>query len=73
MKKNRGSTDKIVRMVLAIAIGYFAYSADIDSNVLQYILFAVAAIILVTLFISFCPLYTLFGVNTCDKTCEVNK
>ncbi|MBP8791846.1 MAG: DUF2892 domain-containing protein [Lutibacter sp.] len=73
MKKNIGSTDKIVRMVLAIAIGYFAYSADIDSNVLQYILFAVAAIILVTLFISFCPLYTLFGVNTCDKTCEVNK
>ena len=50
MKKNIGSTDKIVRMVLAIAIGYFAYSADIDSNVLQYILFAVAAIILVTLF-----------------------
>ncbi len=73
MKKNIGSTDKIVRMVLAIAIGYFAYSADIDSNVLQYILFAVAAIILVTLFISFCLLYTLFGVNTCDKTCEVNK
>ena len=73
MKKNAGSNDRIIRLVLAIAIGYFAYSADLDSNVLQYILYGIAVIMLVTPITSFCPLYTLFGINTCDKTCDTNK
>lgn len=60
-------------MVLAIGIGYFAYSANLESNILQYVLFTVSAILALTTIFSFCPPYMLFGINTCDKTCEVNK
>lgn len=70
MKRNIGSTDKIVRIVLAIAIGYFAYSTDFESNWIQYILLTVAGIMLVTPIIGFCPLYKLFGKNTYDETCN---
>ncbi|WP_372744751.1 DUF2892 domain-containing protein [Lutibacter sp.] len=71
MKKNVGSTDKIVRIILAIAIGHFANSTVFESNWIQYLLFTIAGIMLVTPIISFCPLYTLFGINTCDETCNV--
>ncbi|MBI9040008.1 DUF2892 domain-containing protein [Lutibacter sp.] len=66
MKKNVGSTDKIVRMVLAIAIGYFAYSTVFETSWIQYVLYVIAGIMLVTPITGFCPLYTLFGVNTCE-------
>jgi hypothetical protein len=66
MKKNVGSTDKIIRMVLAIAIGYFAYSTTFEINWIQYVLYVIAAIMLVTPITGYCPLYTLFGINTCE-------
>ena len=65
MKKNVGSTDKIIRIVFAVAIGYFAYSTTFDSNWIQYVLYIIAGIMLVTPITGFCPLYTIFGVNTC--------
>lgn len=66
MRKNLGSTDKIVRMVLGIAIGYFAYSTTIETNWIQYLLYVISGIMLLTSIVSFCPLYTVFGANTCD-------
>ena len=65
MKKNVGSTDKIIRMVLAIAIGYFAYSTTFETNWIQYVLYIISAVMLVTPITGYCPLYTLFGINTC--------
>ena len=38
MKKNIGSTDKIVRIVLTIAIGYFAYSTEFETGWIPFIL-----------------------------------
>jgi hypothetical protein len=65
MKKNIGSTDKIVRVVLAIGISYFAYSAVIDQDWVRAVLFIIAAILFLTTALSICPLYKLFGINTC--------
>ena len=65
MQKNIGSTDKIVRVVLAIAISYFAYSAVIDQDWVRTMLFIIAAILFLTTALSICPLYKLFGINTC--------
>ncbi|WP_396600348.1 DUF2892 domain-containing protein [Algibacter sp. R77976] len=64
MKKNMGSLDKGIRIVAAIAIALLYYF-NVISGTLAYILMAAAIIFLVTSFINFCPLYTIFGINTC--------
>ncbi|MDB0040923.1 DUF2892 domain-containing protein [Algibacter sp.] len=64
MKKNMGTLDKGIRFVIAIAIALLYYF-NIITGTLAYILMAVAIIFLLTSFINFCPLYTLFGINTC--------
>jgi len=66
MKKNMGTLDKGVRVILALAIALLYYFNIIDGT-LAYILMAFAIIFLVTSFISFCPLYLPFGINT-NKT-----
>ena len=68
MKKNMGGTDRIVRIILALVVGILYYQKIIDGT-LAYVLFALAAVFVVTSFISFCPLYSLFGLKTC-KTKE---
>lgn len=66
MKANTGSTDRIIRIVLAIIIGYYAYSTSFETAWLQIVLYVVASILLVTAFLKFCPLYKIFGINTCE-------
>jgi len=64
MKKNMGTTDKAIRIVLAISIALLYYF-DVIEGVLAYVLMAFAIIFLLTSFISFCPLYKPFGISTC--------
>jgi hypothetical protein len=64
MKKNMGNLDKGVRVVLALAIALLYYFNVIEGS-LAYVLMAFAIIFLLTSFVSFCPLYTVLGVNTC--------
>ncbi|WP_105474371.1 YgaP family membrane protein [Jejuia pallidilutea] len=64
MKKNMGTLDKSIRIIIAIAIALLYYF-NVISGTLAYVLMAVAIIFLLTSFISFCPLYTLLGINTC--------
>ena len=64
MKKNMGTADKGVRILIAVGIALLYYFNVIEGT-LAYILMALAIIFLLTSFISFCPLYTLFGINTC--------
>lgn len=66
MSSNMSGADRIIRLVIAVAavIGAFAVGA---SSVLGIILFVVAAIMLVTAAVGFCPLYRLFGLSTKRK------
>ena len=66
MKANMGSLDKIIRIILALLVGLLYYS-DFISGTLAIILGVFAGVFLLTSFISFCPLYVLFGVSTCKK------
>jgi len=66
MKKNMGLADKIIRIILAIVIAVLFFM-DIISGTLGIVLIALAAIFVLTSFISFCPLYLPFGVKTCKK------
>ncbi len=64
MKANMGSTDKIIRILIALVVAVLAYS-EVISGVLAIVLLSLAGIFIVTSFISFCPLYSIFGINTC--------
>ncbi len=65
MKKNMGSTDRIIRIVLAVIIAGLYYGGFI-SGTLGIVLLAVAVVFAVTSFVSFCPAYVPFGLNTCS-------
>lgn len=64
MKKNMGSTDRILRILVAIAIGVLYYTGTI-SGTLGLILLVLAGIFVLTSLFSFCPLYLPFGISTC--------
>ncbi|MBU3822922.1 DUF2892 domain-containing protein [Flavobacteriaceae bacterium XHP0103] len=68
MKKNIGDLDRGLRIVFAIAVAAL-YFSNIIEGTLAYILMVLATIFLLTSFIGFCPLYSLFGMKTC-KTKE---
>ena len=64
MKKNIGSTDKIIRILLAAIIEILLITNAISGTV-GIVLQIVAAILLITSFVNFCGLYALFGIKTC--------
>lgn len=66
MKKNMGVTDKIVRIVLAIVFAIL-YFQDMVPAPWSYFLLVFAGVFVLTSLVSFCPLYTIFGLNTCKK------
>ncbi|PKP08278.1 MAG: DUF2892 domain-containing protein [Bacteroidetes bacterium HGW-Bacteroidetes-4] len=66
MKKNMGGADKLVRLVVALLM-ILAYFQGIVTGTLGIVLLVVAAIFILTSLVSFCPLYTLFGMSTCPK------
>ena len=66
MKKNMGSTDKIVRIALAVIIAIL-YFTNIISGTLAIVLGIFAGIFIITSFVSFCPLYAPFGFSTRKK------
>ncbi len=63
MKANESTVDRIIRAVVGVAalLGAFA----IGSGVTFVALLVVGAILLVTAAVGFCPLYRVFGINTC--------
>jgi len=65
MTKNMGNTDKLIRLIVAAVIAVLYYTGNI-SGVLAIILGIFAVIFALTSLISFCPLYTLVGINTCS-------
>ena len=64
MKKNMGKADKLIRFIIAIAIGVLYYQ-DILKGYLGVVLMIFAIIFLITSLISICPLYSIFGIKTC--------
>jgi len=65
MKKNMGSADKIIRVIIA-AIIVALYFTNVITGILSIILLVFAVILILTSFISLCPLYLLFGISTCS-------
>jgi hypothetical protein len=66
MKSNMGSADKAIRIVLAIVFAGL-YITKLVEGTLGLALLVLGGVFVLTSIISFCPLYTLFGMNTCEK------
>jgi hypothetical protein len=67
MKKNMGTTDRVIRVLAAIAIIILYYN-HIISGTVAIVLLVVAGIFILTSLISFCPLYYPLGIKTCKNT-----
>ncbi|MDI6032936.1 DUF2892 domain-containing protein [Flavobacterium sp. LB2P84] len=67
MKKNMGLTDKIIRIALAAIVAVLYFTNTIGGT-LALVLGVFAIIFIITSFVSFCPLYSPFGISTRKKT-----
>jgi hypothetical protein len=65
MKKNMGNTDRIIRLVIAGVLTLLWFQ-NIITGTAGIIALIVAAVFVVTSLVSFCPLYTILGINSCS-------
>ena len=63
MKKNMGSIDKVIRILIAAVVVILAFTKVITGT-LAIVLLILAGIFVLTSLISFCPLYWPFGIST---------
>lgn len=66
MKTNMGSFDRIARILIALVFAALYFTGTVTGTT-GIILLVLGAVFVLTSLISFCPLYTLFGINTCSK------
>jgi hypothetical protein len=66
MKANMGKTDKTTRIIIALVFAILVYT-DLVTGIVGYILLGLAGVFILTSAFSFCPLYKLFGTNTCGR------
>jgi hypothetical protein len=66
MKKNMGTTDKVIRVLVAVII-LVLYFTHVVSGTLAVILLILAGVFVVTSLLGFCPLYLPFSLSTRKK------
>ncbi len=67
MKANMGTADRVIRIIIAVVIGYLYY-VGLLSGTVAIILGVLAVVFLATSFVSVCPLYLPFGLSTRKKS-----
>lgn len=60
-----GNLDRIIRLLVAAVFAYLYFSGTVTDTV-GLVLVVLAGVFVLTTLVSFCPLYTLFGINTCS-------
>ncbi len=66
MKANMGSTDRIIRLIMAVVFAVLYFTGVVEGT-LGIVLLVLAAVLALTSIVSFCPLYAPFGLSTCQK------
>jgi Protein of unknown function (DUF2892) len=66
MKKNMGTIDKVIRILIAVVV-IILYLTHVISGILAIILLALSAIFVVTSILGICPLYMPLGLSTIKK------
>lgn len=70
MKRNVGNADRVIRILLAVAVVAMIIG-DVLSGTLAIILGVVAALLLLTSAMGFCPIYFPFKISTHKETKSV--
>lgn len=65
MKKNMGSADRVIRIILAAIFAVLYFTGTVPGT-LGLVLVILGAVFLLTSLVSFCPLYAIVGLNTCS-------
>lgn len=69
MTKNMGQLDRMVRIIVAIAIVAVLYGTDmVTSDLWTWVLRIVALVLIVTSALGSCPPYAILGINTCKRS-----
>jgi hypothetical protein len=66
MKKNMGTLDRTVRILIAIILGILILTGKI-SGTLAWVLGIISVVFLLTSIIGWCPLYVPLGISTIKK------
>lgn len=66
MKTNMGSTDRIIRLLLA-ALFIGLYATGVVTGTFGIILLVLSVVFAITAYLRFCPLYLPFGINSCKR------
>lgn len=66
MKINVGTLDKSIRLTVAALIALL-YFTKVISGTVAIILVVLALIFAITSFLNFCPIWSIFGINTSQK------
>lgn len=66
MKKNMGTVDKVIRILIAVVIAVL-YFTNIISGVWAIVLLVISGIFILTSLVSFCPMYLPFGLSSRGK------
>jgi hypothetical protein len=66
MKYNLSSVDRAIRVFIAVALAAL-YFFGVVSGTAGIVLLVIAAVIAVTAFIGFCPIYAALGIRTLSK------
>lgn len=69
MKKNVGTIDRIIRLVLAAVFAYL-YFGHVVEGTAGLVLLVLGVVFTATAALSFCPIYTLVGMSTCPAKKE---
>jgi Protein of unknown function (DUF2892) len=64
MKKNMGTADIIVRLLVAAVVAIL-YFTNVIGGTVGLVLLVLAGVFVLTSAVGFCPLYALFGISTC--------
>ncbi len=65
MKKNMGTADRVIRVILAIIFAALYFTGTITGT-LGLVLVILGGVFVLTSLVSFCPLYTIVGLKTCS-------
>ncbi|WP_336518420.1 DUF2892 domain-containing protein [Pollutibacter soli] len=66
MKKNLGTTDRLVRIIVS-ALLFSYYFLEVPEGIVKWVILVLAGILGITALVGTCPLYSLFGLSSLKK------
>lgn len=64
MKKNMGTIDRGVRIIISLLFAALYFTGTVTGT-FGIVLLVLGGVFVATSIVSFCPLYTIFGLSTC--------